>query len=204
MILRRSLETRRLLLRRHTRVDAPAMVGLLNDWEVARWLTAVPHPYALRDALTWIAQSSRRWVEGEEYQFGIFDRADGALLGHAGVRLEDRGRVGELGYWLGRAHWGQGYATEAVVAVVRFGFDVLHLQRLWAGYLPENVRSLQVLSKAGLLPDGFVEQDFATLGRVVTCPRVAIDRDRYLELCGAVSAPPPADPVPAERSRPPR
>lgn len=198
MILRRSLETDRLVLRRHTRFDAPAMVGLLNDWEVVRWLTAVPFPYSQRDALTWIAQSNRRWVEGDEYQFGVCDRETGALYGHAGLRLGDRGRAAELGYWFGQAHWGRGYATEAVAALVEFGFEVLHLHRIWASYLPENVRSLHVLSKAGLLPDGFVAQEFATLGRIVDCPRVAIDRDRFLELCAAA---PPAVPAAQESLR---
>ncbi|MEO3434752.1 GNAT family N-acetyltransferase [Inquilinus sp. CAU 1745] len=178
--LRQRLETGRLVLRRHVRTDARPIAELLNDWEVARWLAQVPFPYTERDAVEWIHQTGRDWRDRRDYQFVVTEREGERMVGHMGVRADPREAAGEIGYWFGRDHWGKGYGAEAARAMVSFAFEDLGLDRLWATYLPENVRSLNVLSKAGLMPDGFRETNFAALNRTVRCPRMALERNDYL------------------------
>ncbi len=175
------LETQRLVLRRHRRADAPRLAQLLNNWEVVRWLAQVPFPYTEKDALDWISQTGRNWVEGRDYQFVAVLKETNEVVGHIGIRMDVPRPTGELGYWFGQPYWGLGYGAEAARAMVAFGFLELKLERLWATYLPENVRSLTVLSKAGLMPDGFKSQEFSTLKRTVNCPMMAIDRAEYLQ-----------------------
>jgi [ribosomal protein S5]-alanine N-acetyltransferase len=60
----------------------------------------------------------------------------------------------EVGYTIARAYWGQGYATEAVKELIKFGFDKMQLVRMEAVVLPENRASVRVLQKAGMKFEG--------------------------------------------------
>jgi RimJ/RimL family protein N-acetyltransferase len=143
--IRRRIETARLLLRPYTRADLPFLPDLIGDWEVARWLSRSPFPYTPRDAVDWLRLSRRiRWLR-QGLPYVIVRREDGAVLGGIGVSFEDN----ELGYWLGRSHWGRGYATEAVCGISDRAFSGYGLDHLWAGVMPGNERSCRVLEKAG-------------------------------------------------------
>jgi 8-oxo-dGTP diphosphatase len=171
------LETERLILRRHVRGDAAVVARLLNDWDVARWLAQVPFPYGERDAYAWITQAISHWTEGRQFQFAVIKRASTELIGQVGLRLEAPGAdTAELGYWLGQAYWGRGYAGEAVPTVVRFGFERLRLRAIWATCLGDNAGSLRVLEKAGLVRRGEIEQTFAAVGGPCRVPLFRAER----------------------------
>ncbi len=176
MALPQGIETERLALRRHVKADAPAVARLLDDWDVVKWLAQVPFPYTEKDALDWIVQTARNWAEGREYQLGIALRSTGELVGHIGLRMDPDSDSAELGYWLGKPHWGRGYGTEAARSMVRFGFVQLRLDRIWATCLPDNQRSLKVLGKAGLAVEGKRMQEFATRGVTVEVPVLGLAR----------------------------
>jgi ribosomal-protein-alanine N-acetyltransferase len=74
----------------------------------------------------------------------------GAFVGRCGLRYMDNTTEIELGYTLGKAHWGQGFATEASRAVVRYVFDVMKLPRLVAIADPANTASVNVMRKLGM------------------------------------------------------
>src|ERR1017187_3846840 len=65
-------------------------------------------------------------------------RSDGRQIGGAGLRVEDQHQHAELGYWLGAAYWGQGYATEAAREMMRYGFEELCLHRIFASHFKHN------------------------------------------------------------------
>ncbi len=93
----------------------------------------------------------------EEHGFGalaVEDRAQGAFLGWAGLQHLEGGPEVELGYYLGRAAWGRGLATELARALVAHARETLGLARLVAVVRPENAASQGVLAKAGLRPVG--------------------------------------------------
>ena len=100
------LTTMRLTLRPFTFADAPAFEGLAGDWDVARMTSDIPHPLD--------ADRARHWLQPAtgEQRFAICRK--GVLIGGAGTFRRESG-VGELGFWLGRAWWGQGFATEAAL-----------------------------------------------------------------------------------------
>jgi RimJ/RimL family protein N-acetyltransferase len=180
-----AIETERLRLRRHRPADAAAIAALLDDWAVVRWLSEVPFPYTVRDADEWILQAGRAWITGRDYQFVVTRAEDGAPIGHMGLTISTNGRVGELGYWFGRAFWKRGYATEAAQAVLAFGFLDLKLERIQAGYHPDNRASGRVLVKAGLMTDGIKPILFRALGVTVQCPLFALARHDYLKIHAA-------------------
>jgi 8-oxo-dGTP diphosphatase len=79
--------------------------------------------------------------------FGIERLRDGALIGF--IELRRAGDADEITLWLGRAHWGKGYATEAVNRLTRCGFQSLGAREIRARVLPANAASVRVFAKAG-------------------------------------------------------
>ena len=89
------------------------------------------------------------------YQLAITVAGEGRLIGNCGVRLAEAGaEVGDLGYEIAPATWGQGYAAEAAEAMMRFGFEELGLHRIWAHAVAENAASQRVMEKLGMRCEG--------------------------------------------------
>ena len=149
-----TLTTERLLLRPFTPGDAPAVHEILRDREVARTTAAIPHPYPDGAAEGWIRSHAAAHDAGEAVVLAIVPRPEGPLAGSVELRMEPAHRRGELGFWLGSAYWGRGYATEAVDALVRWGIHERGLHRVQAVHMSRNPASGAVLRKAGLRHEG--------------------------------------------------
>jgi ribosomal-protein-alanine N-acetyltransferase len=153
------LKTRRLLLRRiRPNSDAEAVFRYCSDPAVTR--------YVIFEAHRSLAETRKilRRLQGERRRTGaphwaITLRRSGELIGMCGfLPLEIKHRRGEFGYWLGKPHWGRGYATEAVGALLAFGFRRLKLNRLQARVLTRNRASARVLQKAGMRLEGTLRE----------------------------------------------
>jgi RimJ/RimL family protein N-acetyltransferase len=138
------LETERLILRAPRLEDSKAIATLANDRRIAENTARIPHPYRVADAEAFVACVN---VPGGETVFLITD-SDDTALGACGVGALD-GQGPELGYWLGVPFWGQGYATEAVRAVIDYAFTELDYEFLNAGARVTNPGSRRVLEKCG-------------------------------------------------------
>ena len=146
---RPDLATERLLLRRPDDRDVDAIVSVVGDWEVARCLARVPHPYNPRDARFFLDH-----IVPAEWVWAVTLRGSDKLLGTIGLTPEEGTDAAELGYWLAPAHWGAGITTEAAGAVVAFGFECLGLPVITSGYFEDNPASGQVLRKLGFMETG--------------------------------------------------
>lgn len=144
--------TERLLLRPAWREDAPALAAAIGDEAIVRNLATAPWPYALEHAESFIA----REPDLRHPSLLIFARTGRAprLVGGIGIGLDPEGRT-ELGYWIARAHWGRGYATEAGRAVLGMAKALGH-GPLLAGHFLDNPASGAVLRKLGFRPTGKV------------------------------------------------
>ena len=134
-------------LRAWTSDDIAALPALANDMFVARYMTRrFPHPYLHDDAENWWGLVSQQRVQ---VNFAI--EVDGELAGGIGLNPLDDERFGtaDVGYWLGRFFWGRGIATQALNALVRYGFDDLCMRRLQAHVMAPNIASARVLEHAG-------------------------------------------------------
>ena len=144
--------TPRLLLRPGFPEDAPALAGAIADRAIARNLAVVPWPYTLRDAEAYLASPRDPILPS----LLIFERTEGEprLVGSCGLGRRPSGAV-EMGYWIGRPHWGRGFATEAGLALVDIG-RTLGLARLEASHFIDNPASGRVLEKLGFESTGIV------------------------------------------------
>jgi RimJ/RimL family protein N-acetyltransferase len=171
------LETERLLLRPPERRDVAAIASLIGDFEVSKNLSTVPHPYADADALAWVSALDDRRARGEAHQFGVTRKSDGAYMGTCGLHLKDGSF--ELGYWLGKPYWRQGFATETARRVLAFAFDELQAPFVWAGWFHDNPRSGHVLAKLGFAPKGFEKRSCMARGMEVGCNIVTLSRETF-------------------------
>jgi ribosomal-protein-alanine N-acetyltransferase len=149
-----TLKTERLILRAFTLKDASDVQRLTGDWEVARTLLSVPHPYENGMAEEWISEQRPAFERGEGVNFAVVLRGRGELCGSIGLLINSRDANAELGYWIGVSYWGQGYAAEAAREVVRYGFEQLGLHRIYAAHSGNNAASGRVLRKIGMSYEG--------------------------------------------------
>ena len=142
--------TQRLLLRPGWAEDAPALARAIGDEAIVRNLATAPWPYGEAEAQAFLAAPRDTVLP----TFLLCRRSAAApeLIGAAGLGRAPSGGV-ELGYWIARAHWGQGYATEAARQLVEIA-RTLRLERLEASHFLDNPASGRVLEKLGFLPTG--------------------------------------------------
>ena len=138
-----------LVLRAFTPGDIARVVELCGDPAVALTTAAVPHPYPLEAATAWIASHRDAREAGVAWTYAITRAEDDALVGAIDVRTSTEPELA-LGYWIGRAYWGRGYATTAVRAVIAMTFLGLESDVLGATHLVRNPASGRVLEKCGL------------------------------------------------------
>jgi RimJ/RimL family protein N-acetyltransferase len=172
------LETERLLLRRLDRSDMPAILPLLNEWDVAKTLGRVPHPYTEEMAQEFFDGLEKRRAEGTDFNFAILRKSDREYLGGCGVHLRENGQF-ELGYWIGKPYWGNGYATEAARAASRLALVDLKVTKLTAGWFVDNPPSGRVLAKLGFAEDGMEQRDCRARGHAVTCHKMVLTPELF-------------------------
>ncbi len=172
------LASARLLLRPLAEQDAPAMHRLINDWEICRRLPDAPFPYPAALAAEWIAAAAADRAAGRAQQFGLIEAATGRLIGCAGLALSRDGAAADLGYWLGRAYWGQGFGQEAASRLVSWGMAELPVEKITATIAADNEASHAILQRNGFRRVGQGLQAFQCRpGTKLPVLHLAITRD---------------------------
>jgi len=152
------LETERLVLRPFEPADADVVQRNVSRVEIARMM-AIPHPYPEGGAAEWIATAQ----PGRD--FAVELRESGGLIGAITINHHEAQRRADIGYWCAVEHWGRGYTTEAVRALVDYGFRNLGVNRVYAQCYGDNPASRRVLEKAGMTYEGSLRQHSFRLGR---------------------------------------
>jgi RimJ/RimL family protein N-acetyltransferase len=152
------LETERLMLRPLAADDAGPMTPLADDPGVSRMTTSIPYPFERRMAEDFIHRMSKADPR-HEVTFAVQRRDDGEFMGVLGIHPKDG--LAELGYWLGRPYWGQGYMTEAVNEALAWAGQAWGKRMLTSGHFADNEPSGRVLTKACFLYTGEVEPRFS-------------------------------------------
>ena len=89
-------------------------------------------------------------------------------------------RKAEIGYWLGKSFWNKGYVSEALQRILQFGFEELHLNKIYASHFPHNPASGKVLQKNGFEFEGILKQEVLKNGQFLDLHRYAIFQEKYL------------------------
>jgi [ribosomal protein S5]-alanine N-acetyltransferase len=174
------LHAANLVVRRVQASDLPALMDVNGDDEVTRHL-----PYAswrsIDDATAWLERMRGLEEAGACCQYVIVDKVLDQAIGTALLfRWEPASARAELGYVLGRAHWGRGRMQEALGALIRFAFDGLELNRLEAEVNPANTASRALLKRLGFQQEGVLRERWAAKGRTYDVIMYSLLRREWL------------------------
>ncbi len=147
---RTTLRTERLLLRPFSLDDVDDVLAYASDPEWSRFLP-VPSPYTLKDAEEFVAKSV---LQSADDELGFAIELDGTVIGGIGLRFEAPIQVASLHYSIAREHWNRGLMTEAVRAVVNWGFEASNLAKIYSWADVENIGSWRVMEKIGMTREG--------------------------------------------------
>lgn len=158
------VEAQRLKLRPLAAADLPDLLEVNGDPEVTRFL-----PYetwqSLADAEAWLARMETMAASGTGQVLVLERRSDAKVIGDLLLFKYDEGsRRIELGYVLGRVHWGKGLMREAITAACACAFDELGIRRIEAEVNPENLASCALLLKVGFALEGRLRKRWEAKG----------------------------------------
>ena len=154
--------TRRLVIRVIDPADAPALAGMIRSsfQELKPWMPWARKIPTLKETKQYCRMAATNFEKRQEFHLLITRRSDGELLGSTGlVRGDWSVPKFEVGYWLGTAHTGQGYVTEAVTALIRFARKQLKVRRLEIRTDARNQRSAEVAKRVGFELEGRFRRD---------------------------------------------
>ena len=147
--MRDEIKTNRLILRPIGDRDAQNISTLAGDIDIARMTSTIPYPYPVISADFFIMTNRENRRRGLCYNYAVTLRDNDQLMGVVGVFRRGEDTALELGYWIGKPYWNQGYTTEACSAVLREAQQSLGVTRIVAGVFVDNPASLKVLRKLG-------------------------------------------------------
>ena len=151
------LKTKRLILRKPKKSDWKDLVEGVGEYDVAKMLLVVPHPYNKKDADTYIKTVIKRWKQKiqNDYTFFIELKSEKKVIGAIGIhRIDKFSGIGTTGSWINKKYWRNGYMTEAKIAVNDFAFNKLKLRRLESPVFSDNKASNAVQIKMGYKLEG--------------------------------------------------
>ena len=173
------LETDRLILRKLTMHDAEDIYAYSKDPEVARDVLCDAHR-SIGESRAYLRYMIRRYRMTEPASWGIELKETGAVIGTIGFMwIQDDNRAAEVGYSLARAQWGRGIMTEALEAVIEYGFRTLKLNRIEAIHELTNPASGAVMRKCGMVHEGTMREKLFNKGKYVDVDLYAILRKDF-------------------------
>jgi [ribosomal protein S5]-alanine N-acetyltransferase len=120
------------------------------------------------------------WAAGNTYCFTIADPATDSLIGRIGIRKTSRSDVWNLGFWTHPEYQRQGYMTEAVTAIIKFGFETLGAARIEASYALWNKASQRTLEQVGMRLTRYIPHAFQKKGRWIEANKMEITKKEWL------------------------
>jgi RimJ/RimL family protein N-acetyltransferase len=150
------IKTERLLIREIDHEDAADMQEYASDPEVVYYMPWGPN--TLEQTMVFIREKIADQEQNPRvrWEMAVESVAEGKVVG--GIRLSVHGDQGDIGYCLNRGYWRRGFMTEAVRAIIGFGFRELGLHRIFATCDPRNTGSWSVMEKAGMRREGLMKE----------------------------------------------
>ena len=148
-----TLETERLILRQLAAPDAQDSFLFLSDEENMRYYDPAPMTQ-LEQAEQSIERHRRRFAQHEALRWGITLKGENRVIGNGGYSWDAANHLAVLSYILSKHYWKQGIMTEALTAIIQFGFEHIHLHRIEAQVAYPNLASARLLEKLGFQEEG--------------------------------------------------
>ncbi|QED46738.1 GNAT family N-acetyltransferase [Cytobacillus dafuensis] len=176
------LNAEQFFLRSLTLEDAEKVEEYASDYDVAKTTLNIPHPYPKGSAKEFIANILEAEKEGRVITYAIVLKEDHDLIGLISIRPVMEHRRGELGYWIGKPFWGKGYGTEAAKLLIKYGFDILNLNRIYAAAFTDNPGSWRIMEKCGMKHEGILRNHILKEDKPIDLTFYSILKEEYMNL----------------------
>lgn len=159
------LETDRLILRQITKEDAEDILTYLSDKDVMKYYGLAPF-HSVGEALDEILWYQSIFEKKTGMRWGITRKGQDKVIGSCGfLNLVQQHYRSEIGFELSKDNWGQGIASEALEAVIKYGFEQMNLQRIQALIEPPNLSSQKLVERKGFIKEGLLRNYEFTNGK---------------------------------------
>lgn len=173
------LKTGHLNLRVPTAADIPQIANYANNPKIEEMTLSLPYPYHAKDAISWINMAYEGFEDGSSFKFVIDLQPNTGFIGCIGLEVEQRFNRAELGYWVAEPYWNQGYASEAVRAVLKFGFENVGLNKVYATHYLKNPASGKVMTKNGMIKEGKLKEHVRKGDQYLTVIQYRLTQKEY-------------------------
>lgn len=161
------IEGERIILRKHKDSVRQEMFDLIqkNRQRLAEFLPWVPFNKSVTDTQVYLDLCHENWLQGSEFNFGIFERENDLYMGNISIhQIKWGNHCCELGYWLGKDYEGKGYVSEAIKIlekeILKIGFHRIEIR-----CSPENIRSEAIAKRLGYTLEGHLRDNIKLSGR---------------------------------------
>jgi RimJ/RimL family protein N-acetyltransferase len=173
------LHSNRLELRKVELSDVPSLIQYANNKKIADQIFNISYPYQEEDAIFRINFVWQGFKNKERYVFAITYKEQQELIGEIGLHLDKANDSAQFGYWIGEPFWGQGIATEATAAILKFGFEVLKLNKIYATHYPENPASAKVMLNNQMIKEAELKEHYKIEGVYRSVHQYRLTRAEY-------------------------
>ena len=161
-----TISANRVSLRPITERDIASLFDIFSNPEVMRYWSSPPLK-DLEEARGLFNNIQDHFQRRLYFQWGIARQIDDTLIGTSTLfHVESNNHRAEIGYALGRAHWGNGYMQEALTALLKYAFNELNLERIEADVDPRNEGSIRTLERLGFKKEGYLRERWKVNGEV--------------------------------------
>jgi RimJ/RimL family protein N-acetyltransferase len=174
------LSTDLLFLRPFAKEDLSEVLALVQDKEVAATTLNIPYPCSETEIHEWFDLQLRELEEGRGLRWAVRLITTDELIGAMKLATHPEYESAELGYWIGKPYWGNGYASEAARLVVDYAFSTLELNRIEAHAMVENLSSAKILLKLGMQEEGYHPQLIKKWGEFKDVKTYGLLREQWL------------------------
>jgi [ribosomal protein S5]-alanine N-acetyltransferase len=149
------LRTQNLIIRPFEPSDANDIQRLAGDKSIADTTLNIPYPYEDGMAEHFIKKAKQRLTDGLSFEWAIELKAIKKIIGAIGlINYSKRYQTAELGYWIGKSYWNNGYCSEAAKKMIEFAFSNLKMHKVYACHFKRNKASARIIQKIGMKYEG--------------------------------------------------
>lgn len=180
-MINHKIETSRLLLDSPTIDDMDRFIIEINSTEdYSKNLFNISYPFTTEQAESWFKTCQKGNINSESIRFAIREKEVGKLIGIIGIHIDKEHKKAQLGYWLGKSFWGKGYISEVLKEVIKFGFEELQLNKIFATHFLFNPASGKAMQNAGMKYESLQVQEYLHNGQFLDVKRYYILKEDYL------------------------
>jgi ribosomal-protein-alanine N-acetyltransferase len=176
------LATNRLKLRKIRPADISSLLNYCNNKKISDQIINIPYPYLEDDAVFRMNFVLQGFKNKERYVFAISFKDSEQLIGEIGLHLDKSNNNAQFGYWIAEPFWGKGIATEALAAILKFGFETLHLNKIYATHYPENPSSGKIMLNNKMIKEAEMKEHYKINEAYKDVIQYRLTRKEYQEL----------------------